>query len=295
VSAREVDPHEREALEGESGSEPRGGAAGGWSPAPAGAGQRSLSLGLIAMLPLLVAYELGALGALRALGALGAGATRNAAEKALFQAVELSGLSVEPVRRTALVAVALLAAAVCFRRRVALGPGVLRIVLEGLAGAVLLGPALALAMEGLGAAGSVRALGATPAGRAPELARAAVACGGAAYEEILFRVATYALLFVLLRRAGRFLGLSRAVARWAGELGGLLGSSILFAAFHLAAFTSWLGPGGEAFSPAAFTWRALAGILLALLFRWRGPGVAAWSHGLFNLALFIGAGPEVLP
>ena len=35
-------------------------------------------------------------------------------------------------------------------------------------------------------------------------------------------------------------------------------------------------------------------LLLALLFLWRGPGVAAWTHGLFNFALILGAGPEVL-
>ena len=39
---------------------------------------------------------------------------------------------------------------------------------------------------------------------------------------------------------------------------------------------------------------ALAGILLGLLFRWRGPGVAAWSHGLFNLALLLGIDPDVV-
>ena len=34
-------------------------------------------------------------------------------------------------------------------------------------------------------------------------------------------------------------------------------------------------------------------ILLGLLFRWRGVGVTAWTHGLFNLALLLGAGPDV--
>ena len=77
------------------------------------------------------------------------------------------------------------------------------------------------------------------------------------------------------------------------ELWGLLGSSALFACAHLAAFTAWLGPGGESYNGSVFTWRLLAGILLGLVFRWRGPGVAAWAHGLFNLALLVGAGPDV--
>ena len=73
----------------------------------------------------------------------------------------------------------------------------------------------------------------------------------------------------------------------------MLGSATLFAAAHLAAYTAWLGPGGEPYDASVFTWRLLAGILLGLVFRWRGPGVAAWTHGLFNLALLLGAGPDV--
>ena len=72
-----------------------------------------------------------------------------------------------------------------------------------------------------------------------------------------------------------------------------LGSAAFFAAFHLAPFVGWLGRGGESFDAAVFSYRFLAGLLLALVFRWRGPGVAAWTHGWFNLALLIGAGPDV--
>ena len=62
-----------------------------------------------------------------------------------------------------------------------------------------------------------------------------------------------------------------------GEVAGLLGSAALFSAFHLAVFVAWLGPGGEEFDLPIFTYRALAGMLLAILFRWRGPDVARWS------------------
>ena len=82
-------------------------------------------------------------------------------------------------------------------------------------------------------------------------------------------------------------------ARWGAELVGLLGSSVAFAAFHLEVAVAWLGVGGEEFHPAVFTYRVLAGVLLGLLFRWRGPGTAAWAHGLFNLALLLGASPDV--
>jgi hypothetical protein len=129
--------------------------------------------------------------------------------------------------------------------------------------------------------------------QAPEAARAAFVIGAGAYEELLFRVGAYSLLYMAGGALFRFLGAEGPVARWGAEVSGLLGSSFLFAAFHLEAFTAWLGPGGEAYDPSVFTWRLLAGILLGLIFRWRGVGVAAWTHGLFNLALLLGAGPDV--
>ena len=89
------------------------------------------------------------------------------------------------------------------------------------------------------------------------------------------------------------LGLESA-ARWCGEALGLALSSVAFAALHFRAYTGWLWDGGLDFDPASFTWLFLAGILLGVLFRWRGPGVAAWSHGLFNIALLLGIDPDVL-
>ena len=117
--------------------------------------------------------------------------------------------------------------------------------------------------------------------------------GGAAFEELLFRVALYGALFVLARRLVSFFGAGELVARWSAEVLSVLGSALGFAAFHLSVVSSRIGPGGYDWDPALFTWRALAGVLLAVIFRWRGPGVAAWSHGLFNLAVLLGAGPEV--
>lgn len=269
----------------------RGARAGEPEPAPGeGWGARgheaTLSLGLLAMVPLLVAYEL-------ALGETDP-RLRNASELLLFRVLAPLGEHLDLARRALLGLAVAAALLVCFRRRAALVPGIFRIFVEGALGALLLGPALALLVHALGVPLSGGVVGPLPAVAepAPHLARAAQLLGGAAYEELVFRVLAYALLCLLVQRASAFLGLSTGGSRLAGELAGLVGSAFLFAAFHLELFTSWISHGGEAFSAAVFTWRVLAGMLLALLFRWRGPGVAAWTHGLFNLALFLGAGPE---
>jgi hypothetical protein len=243
---------------------------------------RSLSLGLVAMVPLLLAYE------------FAAGDQRNTAEVVLFHPGALAGLSPEQMRRGVMALAVAWAGALCFTRRIALGPGVLRIAVEGLGAAIVLGPALVVAMSWLGAEGVLAPRGLQPS-TIPPLTSAALVFGGAAYEELLLRVGGFGLLFMVARRVTLFWGLAPRAARWVGETAGVMGTAVAFASFHLAAFTAWLGPGGEVFDGAVFTWRVLAGILLAILFRWRGPGMAAWAHGLFNLALLIGAGPEVLP
>jgi hypothetical protein len=149
----------------------------------------------------------------------------------------------------------------------------------------LLGPAL----------GAARL--AAPAPQATGLATAARVLGAAAYEELVFRLGLVSLCVLVAGALLRFLLGARDAARRAPSAAAValaLGAAALcFAAFHLAAFTSWLGAGGEAWNAAAFTWRALAGMLLGGLFLARGIGVAAWAHGLFNLALYLGAGPDV--
>jgi Type II CAAX prenyl endopeptidase Rce1-like len=122
-----------------------------------------------------------------------------------------------------------------------------------------------------------------------------VRMGGGAYEELLFRWLLYSLVFWLTRRAGLKLGMAEDGATLSAELLAIALSASAFAAAHLEGvvylFTGWAG--GEAYHPAIFAWRLLAGVLLAILFRWRGLGVAAWTHAFFNLALSIGAGVDV--
>ena len=246
----------------------------------------SLSLGFLALLPLLCAYELA--------HAADAGLGRNTSELVLFRATRPLPLGERELRIASLSIGALAALVLCFRRRVALLPGLLRILLEGILCAVLLGPLLALAMrwlpEGVGRLDAQ----ARPPDLPPSEAEAGAVMGGAAYEELLFRVGLYSLAFLLALRVLLFFGTEERAARLVARGFGISLSSIAFAGFHLAAWTGWLGQGGEAFSAPVFAWRACAGLLLCTIFLARGPGVAAWAHGLFNFALLVGAGPEVL-
>ena len=262
--------------------EPDPEAVGGWLPARRSATREyaSLALGLLAMAPLFLAYEYGL--------AADASLPRSQSERALFRLFSLAP-DVETLLRRLTLGGALLGALVlCYRRRVALGPSLVRVFLEGLVAAVALGPALAYGLRLLGLSADTPALATDPT-----LPTAARVLGAAAFEELLFRVALYGALYVLSRRLVLFFGVRERVSAWVADLIAVAGSALGFAAIHLSSWTGWIGPEGEAFDPGVFTWRLLAGVLLALLFRWRGPGVAAWSHGLFNLALLVGADPEV--
>lgn len=245
-----------------------------------------LAIGWLAMLPLFLAYEFGL--------SETAGVRRNAGERLVFLALDPLGDVVTYVRWFVLAAGGLAAWLFVRSRGEESRNGVARVTLEGGVLAVALGPVLLGALLLLER--WVPRLDASwdPAGRVPELDGAALVFGGAAWEELCFRVGGYGLVFVVVRVVALAFGLGERAASRSADALGLFGSSLLFAAFHLAAFTSWLGHGGAEFDPALFTWLLLAGILLGLVFRLRGAGVAAWTHGLFNLFLLLGVDPDLL-
>lgn len=236
-----------------------------------------LALGFLAMLPMLIAYE------------FAGSEKRSTAEMLLLRVLSLSGDLERPLRWTVIAAAAAVAVVTLGRVHRGVGAALGRVAIEGTLLALLLGPALVGLLHLLG----VEPPGLTDPDGVPARARAAFVFGAAAWEELLFRVGAYSALYLAGRRTLLLFGARDAIATGAGELCGVLGSALLFACAHLATFTAWLGPGGEPYDASVFTWRLLAGILLCLVFRWRGPGVAAWTHGLFNLALLLGAGPDV--
>jgi hypothetical protein len=249
----------------------------------AGSPLRSLSLGWLAMAPLFVAYELALLheGAVR----------RNTGELALGLALRPLGENATPARWIALCLCALIAWIVCKRRKVAIASGAARIFLEGLGCAVVLGPLLVIALRTMG---HQLDLTWNPSARPPRLVDAALLFGGSAWEEMLFRVGLYSLVWLLALRFSSALGFGAGLGRAFAELFGLSVSASLFALAHFTPVTHWFGSGGREIDATLFAWYALAGVVLGLIFRLRGPGVAAWAHGLFNVALVLGVDPDVI-
>lgn len=256
-------------------------AAPGSSRAPSG----RLAEAWLALVPLLIAYEL-------ATGATAEGA-RSAAELLVLVPVELALPGADLIRRVLLAAVTLLALVKARRSESALLPLLLRASLEGALAAALLGPLLVALLSLLPDVAPAVARASGPPASLPSIGRVAFVAGSGAWEELVFRLGAYSAIYALAARSLRFLGAAERAARISAEVAAAAVSSLVFAAFHLGAVVRWLGPGGEPFDASAFWWRALAGVLLAVLYRWRGLGVAAWTHALFNAALVLGASPGV--
>ncbi len=244
---------------------------------------RGLPLGFLAMAPLWVAYELAY--------SQSGGMARSGSELILTYPLSPAGDALVWVRRGLLVAFSIWALVHCLRREWGLGPLIMRVWLEGVLGAVALGPLLVFLVGALGdALPPLPQLGGVALG---DQTLALFSLGGAAWEELVFRVGMFGLVFLGARELVQFLGTPERWVRGTAEGLACILSSLVFAAYHLEGALTWLGVGGEAFRPALFTYRFLAGMLLVGLFRWRGAGVAAISHGVFNLALCLGAGPAV--
>jgi hypothetical protein len=248
--------------------------------------RRRLSLSWLALLPLLAVYAAGA-----RLAAESGVATRNTSELFCGQLLRLFGDSADSA---GLIILAVITGAALLRAvslRWPMGEGVLWSVLEGAGIGLLMGPLL-LFFVGLFPAYLPSAELVADAG-SPAASRVALVVGGAAWEELLFRLIVYSALLALGRGLFEYLGASRKTARIPAEVFACALSSLAFAAFHLQAVVGWMGVGGEEFELGFFVWRTVAGVLLAIIARSRGLGVAAWAHAIFNVGLVLGAGPGV--
>lgn len=249
--------------------------------------QPRLAPGFLVCLPLFLCYEIGLL-----LG--GESMVPNGAESLLTIVLAPLG-PLRPWLRMLALAVLTLVALGRARddEEFELGPSLLRTVLEGGLLALVLGPVLLWMLSFFSVPELDGALGVQGRSDAPQLAYALRLIGAAPWEELLFRVAIYGVVYLFARRIAEFLGGSRAVAWIVADVAAILVSSIAFAAFHLEWIQELLGRPGEAFHGGVFLWRLLAGLCLAGIFRVRGLGVSAWTHGVFNLGLALGAGPGV--
>jgi hypothetical protein len=247
---------------------------------------RSLSVGFLAMLPLLCAYEIAV--------ASTPDASRNTSELLLGLALRPLGEDATRGRWVLLGAGALIAFLVAKWRRVNVLAGVSRVVLEGLLAACVLGPLMVIGVHACSDLVTAFPVAASSSAPGPTLADSALAFGAGAWEELAFRVGLYSFVYWLAMRLAGSFGASEVGARLAGDVVGLSLSSLAFAAAHFEGVLAFLGKGGRPFDPALFAWFTLGGALLGLLFRWRGPGVAAWTHGLYNVALWVGIDPSVI-
>ncbi len=95
-----------------------------------------------------------------------------------------------------------------------------------------------------------------------------ISAGAGLHEELIFR---------LLGIGGLSWLLAGAMGEKQAWVVALVISSLTFSLAH------HLGPNGEAFEFAAFTYRALAGVMFALIYQVRGLAVAVWTHAIYDI------------
>jgi hypothetical protein len=105
--------------------------------------------------------------------------------------------------------------------------------------------------------------------------RLMLSLGAGLYEELLFRV----LLVSGLAAGARWIfGLG---VKGAGVFATIVGA-LIFSAFH------YIGPYGDPFRLASFTFRAISGVAFSALYLLRGFGITAWTHSLYDAFLLLG-------
>lgn len=237
---------------------------------------RTHTYSLLFAVPLLLLYEAGAAW----LAHDGGPALRNGADVMLRTLLAAGGLHGTLAFTGALLAGALLLVGLeRRRRRVPVRARVFAGMLaESVAYALLLGAVVGSATYWLleGVAKVRLAVEAGPVAELPLLHGLVLSLGAGIYEELVFRVLLVGGL-VAVFVAG---GLARAQA---GVFAALL-AALAFSAFH------YVGPYADAWALPSFVFRFLAGLVFSGLYLLRGFGIAAWTHALYDVFLFLGRG-----
>jgi hypothetical protein len=105
--------------------------------------------------------------------------------------------------------------------------------------------------------------------RTATAAKAVTFIGAGIYEEVIFRLGLFTLLFWFLRLVSIPLLFAVLIAA--------VGAALGFAAAH------HIGPYGEAMNPYVFLFRAIAGLYFTMLFVSRGFGIAVGAHAGYDL------------
>ena len=100
--------------------------------------------------------------------------------------------------------------------------------------------------------------------------------GAGIYEELLFRVILVGVLFWGLRL------LLPNAAKWIPYTGAAIVGALAFSLMH------YVGSHGDPLELASFTYRAIGGLVLNVIYLTRGFGVAAWTHALYDVYVVAG-------
>ncbi len=101
----------------------------------------------------------------------------------------------------------------------------------------------------------------------------AMSIGAGVYEELVFRIIFLQAIVIISRYLLRLNKVTSVVM-------GIILSSVIFSGFH------YIGPMGDSINIISFTFRFIAGIMLAAIYILRGYGIAVYSHALYDLLLF---------
>jgi membrane protease YdiL (CAAX protease family) len=225
---------------------------------------RNLLTSLILVFPVFVIYQVGVLFTLPMLNGADFVTTLLLATLQLTVTSYLAFLAFVVVAFG--VAVALLKRKQRFNGRV-----MLPVLLESMIYALTMGALIVLVMTKLLGFSPSLAAGLSQQGL---VAKLVMSLGAGVYEEAVFRLC---LLSALVAGFERVLGMSR----WAALLVALLLSSSLFSLVH------YLPPYGDPFAFGSFTFRLLAGLIFAILYRLRGFAVAVYTHAFYDIFVLV--------
>lgn len=230
---------------------------------------RTYTYSILFAVPLLLLYEVGA----ARLAADGVSTLRNGADVLLRGLLATGGVRGTLAFTGFLLAVgAVLIAAEQRRRRVRVrlapfGGMLVESVLYAMALGVVVGGATGWLIGGLhlsAGAGSLLTLSLSET--------VVLSLGAGIYEELVFRVLLVGGLFGVFVSSG--------LSRQRAAVFSVILAALVFSAFH------YVGPYGDAWAIPSFVFRFLAGLAFSTLFVMRGFGIVAWTHALYDVALF---------
>ncbi|MCA8966623.1 MAG: CPBP family intramembrane metalloprotease [Planctomycetes bacterium] len=226
---------------------------------------RDPAVGLFAVLPLWLLYE--------GLRLSLVPSERNGAEVLLLRELQRVGPYGLLVVRVLLGVLMVVAARSLVRRQVPWLRVAAVLALEGTVYGLLLGP-----IAGNLAASAARVLAVAVPGDSM-VANLVGSLGAGIFEELVFRLGLMSALVWIGMRAVRAWALPAPVA--AGIVGSfaVVVSAVVFSWFHHFC--------GEAYDPARFLYRTVAGVLLGVLMWARGFGVCVYTHAFYDLHYYL--------